>query len=451
MIEAQQQTVGLGRDSRYFGLTKIYWQDVRSQVMAVNPGVAACIEQISPGADLYFYKAQHPFGFNIVEHGYYQLCDPAGNSISILDPQVPDELRDDLSFNLHSNPLSLILSGSTELYLEMRNQIVPFSLTKQGALISAWRASNPETSQHPPFLWNISAGARSLFTLPSISENVSHRRLAKAMGLRNSKPTGLMDQWSWFKDMAHTEVLSSPWSCEMLIFPKRWSERIVSDAAFRPLYDYILRQNWVGSEHMRHVFLWDCMFSLIIEQNNLYAAPPIVDTVKHLFSIAVGSRPGFTPAVDDLAGPVAAIQKAYVEHYRLDYAPIMMCPGFFVADDAKPIYYSFNYPTTPFLSQKKSSKSNTIQDLNETERLLKIMRKEILSGSYRMDNIALYDAAQNVQFDFLHANQRAAANMCSSVLPELDNRFAPDAYNGLAFPANSCFWQGAACLSKSSG
>jgi hypothetical protein len=450
MIKAQQtQPVSSqDQDARFFGHEKVYWQDVRTQVHKVNPDLAACIDAVSPDQSLYFYRTRHPFGFNLVRHGYYQLRHPQGETVSIVDPRVPAQLAHDLSFNLHSNPLSLILSGSVELYLEMRKQVVPFALSKQGALISSWRASNPETSQHPPFLWNVSSGARSLFMLPSISENISHKRLCKRLGMHHSKPSGFMDQHALFKAMSESEEGLSPWSCEMLVFTRAWSERLVSDPAFSPLYDYILKANWVHSEHMRHLFIWDCMFSLIMEENNLAPMPTTVDTVKHLFSLAVGARPGFTPAMDDEVGPVHAIQSAYKAHYRLDYAPIMMCPGFFDRTHNDPIYYSFNYPTTPFVSQKKNAKSNTICELNEAEHLMGVMVKEILSGRYRMENIALYDAAKEVKTHFFHANQRAGAKMCSSVLPKLDPRFNPNRHPGLAFPSNSGFWQGAACLTS---
>ena len=52
----------------------------------------------------------------------------------------------------------------------------------------------------------------------------------------------------------------------------------------------------------------------------------LVNTVKHLISIGVGTTLGFSPACDSQNAPVSGLAKVYEKDYGIKYIPTIFFP-----------------------------------------------------------------------------------------------------------------------------
>ncbi len=156
---------------------KVYWQDVRTQVKAKNPELAAVIDEVNPGESHPLYQVSYPFGAEVLKEGILFIPNKDGDLVPLTDPQISDELRRDLDYNLNSNPICFVLKNATELFIKIDDLLVTaFGLVSEGRLFGLSRVISSKKSEQPVFTWDMTAGARSLFMLPKISEKGRHSK-----------------------------------------------------------------------------------------------------------------------------------------------------------------------------------------------------------------------------------------------------------------------------------
>ncbi|MBL4647982.1 MAG: hypothetical protein JKY13_03380 [Gammaproteobacteria bacterium] len=434
-------------------LVEKQWRDVRRSLKKVSPQLTTIIDELDVNDNYTLFVATYPFGSEILQEG--KLCVPnqQGKIVSLNDGSISADIQQKLGYNLGSNPVSVILKKSLEVFMIFENYTVPmYGLLPSGEIFGTARVLSPGFSQQPAFLWNMTAGSRALFMLPKISKQSSHHRLVKQFNLKTLPPKNLVDHWDTFKAIMHHESCVDIWQVEVIYFPAIWFEQL-DDEAWIKFKSYLLQAARKSSEYWRHQFVWELIFSIIKKRKNIKPDPHIEDTVKHLIAMSTGSVCGFIPAVDDVAAPISELQRIYLDVYRLEnYAPIIMHPGFFsLYHESAPIYYSLQYASSLKFSPKNSQRQTVINDLYQTASLLNKYIQEIKEGELNIDQTPLDDVSDKAIFDFFHSDETQYPNIYSSKnIPEEDCRFL----NGFSeknnqFPHRSSFVRGCVRIKQS--
>lgn len=204
-------------------LEELPWKAVRNDIAKKNDELANIIDEINPSSEYTLFKACYPFGSEILKDGYFFIPNAKGSLVPLNSADIPAPIQDKLNYNLYSNPVSLILNNTAELFIILKNTTIPFyGLISPERIFGTWRILNPKISQHPNFIWNMVAGARSIFMLPKISETAGYNRLRRAFHLHSEKPKTLLEHWKIFREIANHPDFGEIWSTEMLFFSKKW-------------------------------------------------------------------------------------------------------------------------------------------------------------------------------------------------------------------------------------
>ena len=427
-------------------IEKIVWSDIRTKVAELNPELAAIVDRLDPPYPL--FKASFPFGAEFIKQGKLYLPNEHGEFVPLSDSTISRELKEELSYNIGSNPVSMVLGESAEIFLSADESTLPFSLgfLRPGRFFSTSRVLSPKRSHQPAFLWNITAGARNLIMLPKISAAVGYKRLRKAFQLQVDKPKGLFEHWALFKEIVNHKDFQQPWAMQILFFSKEWFEHL-NDKAWHEFHRYLLQAAWDGTEFWRNRFIWDLVLSYIQRIQNINPNPYIADTVKHVLSIAVGAIPGMAPAIDNAFAPIAGLQQVFKDIYNLDnYLPIILQPTFLsLYEPCQPVYYSLQYPTTLEFSVKSSENTSALSDLYDVRWLMEKYLYGLRSGNMNIAHTPLADMPSLVRFDYFHSDNDGRYRDIQSTLniPTEDETFAViEGMESAAFPAQSSFVRG---------
>lgn len=425
-------------------IEKVYWEDIRGEFEQVNSELCHIIDQISPAKDLFLFKVRYRFGDEIIKKGRLHLpCN--GELLPIDDNKISSEIRNLLDYNLGTNPVSMLLKNSAEIFMQIEQRTIPlYGLITAGKIFSTSRILSHGVSYSPPFLWDMTAGARSIFMLPKIADKVGQERINRELNLQVLPPTQILDHWNVFRAIANNENTKNPWFMETLFFTKKWFEHI-DDEKWKDFRFYLLQVAWDGSEFWRNQFVWDLVFSIVQKNSNLRPNPYIADTTKHLLAMGVGAVPGFAPAINDMAGPCEQLQQVYTDLYCIkDYQPIIMhTHSLDIYRATRPIYYSLEYPSTMEFSPKSKKVSNKITDLREIKHLLDKYNAEIKKGFLNVHGTPFQELFDKAQYDYFHANVGYEGIRSSEEMPQDDECLKPIVgANGKLFPLNSSFVRG---------
>lgn len=432
------------------------WSEVRDKVRKVNPQIADIIDEISPDDSFTLIQAKYPYGSEIIKNGEFFLPSQHGALIPFLSNAVDNSLKEKLNYVKGTNPMMLVLNNSMELFIPLEDRIVPFSLAGPGDILGVWGFI--ENFKHnflfytPIPLWGLTAGARSVFMLPKIGELSAFYKVKKQLALKHDMPKTLLQHWRLFKEIANNPEFKQEWNIELLFFSNKWIE-ISRDPIWHRFKSYIFEKSWGGSEFWRNQFCWDLTFTHIQTKRHMKPCPYAADIANHLLSMSVGAVPGFRPFLNNQAMPVDGIKNIFEEIYGIRYSPIIIGPENFSVfnNDQRPIYYSFNYPTSMRLSPKASQRSSTVTDLYGIRLLIERYLEEILNSNLRIDGTALYEMAKLAKFEFCHNTSDEINKMtCPNEIMSNDISFkeANLQCQTTELPKNAPFLNGAIQISK---
>ncbi len=380
-------------------IKSVSWKDIRAEVRTKNLEIAAIIDEIDPDDSFKLYVGTYSYGEYIVKDGVF-VFPPIIESTSL------NELKSELGYNYAANPVSLILQNTLEIFYIINQCSIPFlyGLVAPGSIMSTWKVISDPEAHTPAFLWDVVSGARSLFMLSKISDTAGNKRLKKHFNLlTTNKPKTFLSQWEIFREILAHESINKKWETKILFFGKKWFEKI-NNARFKELHLYLLKKAWRGSNYFRNQFIWDLIYSIIQERKNIKAEAYIINTVKHLITVAIGMSPGFVPAIDDYAGPITLLQDIYRDIYQLKtYEPIFMHLHNFKLTDDRSIYYSLEYPTTPNFSVRSTEETSKIQDLINIKSIMAKFLDEIKKGDLNIYHTSIFELVNNVSFDYFHS------------------------------------------------
>ncbi len=396
----------------------VTWPQIRNEVAEIKPDFAKAVDALSINDEHYFVKCTYPFASKVLNKAMLMI--PAGVDgalIPLNDPGVDARIKDALSYNLNSNPVSMILKNSFELYLPLADRTIPLNgLMGPGTIFGTFRVLNSSGSFQPKFIWDMTAGARSMFMLPRISESTRHMKIKKYFDLRAEKPTTAMSHWQVFKELSRHPEFPQSWDAEILFFSKKWFDHL-DDKEWVNFYYQFYRSIWSGTEFLRNQPIWSLIHSLILQHYEGRPSAYVCDTVKYLIHVGIGAQPGFAPARNNSAGPIEGLQKVYKEEYEIrNYLPIIMCPERFRMNKAgtPPVYYSLQFPTAIEFGKSTRARTSLISDLHDIRSLLIRYSSEILSNQYQTDGTPIHEMFGLVEFDYFHNNVDLHSGMRSS-------------------------------------
>jgi hypothetical protein len=158
------------------------WDKNENAIKRVNPDLFDIVNGWQPSKSSSFIKVTYQYGDIVLKDGLLHLPDKNGQLYPITHPNIPNSLRERLSYS--SFPLGVITTGGNEVYLETENRVVSLAFFNPGVILRLWETLDPSTSHFPKKIWNVYAGARSLISLPMISEASGYNKLKKIYGIK---------------------------------------------------------------------------------------------------------------------------------------------------------------------------------------------------------------------------------------------------------------------------
>lgn len=334
------------------------WSHVRDKVYAVNAAFATLIDALDPGKKFLLSVERYPYGMLI-----------PSNTMS-----------------------ALILKNNIELFFEQSHSTLPYALYSPGKLFGFER----DEPQHSSLI-SMSAGARSVFMLPTIGDASFHQHLQRAYNLKSPAPTILQDHWRVFSEIAAHPRSGCDWETEVLYFSDIWLDKLRRDKAWGELARFVYEQSRLMQAQQRNQLFYEILLARVQRKRNLRPNAYLADTAKHLLNIALGHAPAFSPALDESNAPIKTLQRAFVEDYGVKYCPTIMQPAYF---SGGPLYYSLQYPTALVSSPKVRVSSSTLMEMRELKHIV-----STVFGELRLDQsvAGLAEVASRVKFDFFHS------------------------------------------------
>jgi len=260
-------------------------------------------------------------------------------------------------------------------------------------------------------------------------------------------PKNYSEQWKVFVEIANSKDFGTPWYSEMLFFPDIWFETATKDPAWKNLYDYLLKEAWRDSTYWRHKntfeLIWENFIHHVMDKNvkpNLY----IAYMVKQLILIGSGVLPCLTVATDDTAAPISALQKIYLNDYKLkDYLPIFMCSHCFSFTQTYPAYYSLQYPNLLETIPINQNVPSVLSSMPEIQTLIQAFRNRI-AKNHIIEHTPIDSFCNHVALDYFHYREEKHNHIRSTEnLPKEDVRFSSCKTNNNAiFPSASSIISG---------
>jgi len=417
---------------------EVCWEDVRDKVRTVNPELAAIIDRISPDKSHKLLKATYKFGDLIVNNGVLQIrhddkIHPITSSV------FSQKLKENLLFS--RIPLALPLNKTSEVFVAENERIIPLIVFKPGMMFGTFETTDFVFGLRSNPVWNVSAGSRSIFSLPKLSDSACLNRLQALFSIsKNNKVQSLADHWELFRAMANNENFTQKWESEVIFFTKKWFQQQKSDPKWNEFILYMCGQSWKQSRLFlsKDEFAIDWQnFIRTLTSRRLQPTPYMVDTLRHLFLISIGEAPAFKPVGDsNLSAPIEGLQKAIREVYELKkYAPILMHAVTHDKHDDSNLYYSLAYPT--LLEGSPDSKTNSSTIMLDTRNLKLII--DTLFGNKEISESIL----SNRNFDYFHIEEDMYKEVRSSkFIQKEDPNFSLDSFKDLEFCSTSPFWRG---------
>ncbi len=425
-------------------VVSLSWQEVRDDVQKTNKKLFDIIEKISPDKNLPLYKLTYAYGDKIVNKGIFQL------------PAYLNEMHQPLPYDLKycAIPLCLLLNKDSEVFLESPSRIIPLQYLYPGQFFGLFEALSPYPYHpyDPKPVWSVSAGARSVFMLPKITDGVKHQRIKRELHINASPPKNLSDHWKVFSEIAnHPTFNDQQWFSDILVFPRIWLEKNDNDIGWLQFRNYLLELAWMEAQVLREKstlgFLWESISTEIA--SGFKTKPYFLDTLQHLVFISLSARPGFRCIFQETSAcPSPIIENVYNNIYDLgDYAPMIMGTGRLNTMPAHtPIYYSFNYPTLLHSAVEINKPRRIITGMREVKRLIDAMNRKI-----NYHQTAVTKILQDIEYTLYHHEKDPYEEIELSkniILSDQAISAAMIRYQGKEFSAASHFFRGCVSISK---
>jgi hypothetical protein len=423
-------------------IEEVTWDTVRNIFKCTNPEFYQIIEQLSPSKTLTFIKLTYDFGDLILKEGILKLPEKKHQKNS-----SETDRRFKLQLDYSSIPLLFLMDKSCEIFILENDRVIPLKIFEAGKLFGTFEIINYlfGKSYVPP--WYATAGNRSIFMLPKISEKGRLQNLnAHFKLMSNTQAFSLQDHWYLFKQIAQAPNFIEPWSLSLLAFPQHWFSFYKKDPAWYEFYSHLFKEAWSQSQQLRLkdelAIHWQLTLKAMA-QRRIQPNPYLTHTLQHLLLIAQKQAPSFSLTENSNLAPIQGLQEAFLEIYGLKkHYPNLMSIQIDNFEKQKIAYYSLAFPT--LMTGSLYSKCNTstlMQDL----KILKLSLETLL-----MDDSFSQKFLNNTQFGFYHVDKDKQEEILPSTdIITLDQSLQKSIPSLEAFCATSTFWRGCITLASS--
>jgi hypothetical protein len=387
-------------------MEELTWKDARKYVQKVEPNLANVIDQFDPDSSYKLYLVRYPYGRMVFKKAILNLPNKDGELVALNHPTISSHIREQLSYRVI--PMGLLLEKSLEMHAELDERVIPLMMISPGKLFGAWEILDPVNSYFVKLSWNISSGARTVFTLPKITDKTGYQRLAKEFDIKNIHiAKDLSDHWHLFRALAKSSHFPETWESKVLFFGKKWFEEIHKKNANLVLKNYLYETAWQQSSFWRFFvtlnLVWQ-QFSSLLKLSYIKCGSYPLETLKHIIMMGIGALPALT-AYDpkEMTCPINALQKILIDFYEINYNPTIIIPSH-VNYEEKGIYYyySINAPTLIESVPKTREVSNVMQTTREIKKILECFQEETIKGNLYLENTPLYKMLNTIIFNFFH-------------------------------------------------
>ena len=387
------------------------WPDIREAISQVNQDFAEHVDALNPGKDFQLLCARYYYGEPILENGVLQI--PSKHGLKPLSESGLDaKLIDSLSYS--HIPMGLALNNSVELFLDTESNPLPFSLISAGKIFALWTVLDTQASAHDGPIWNMTAGARSLFLLPKISNVHKFRRLAKEFNLSSSAPKEHADHFYIFKELSNRVPLEKRWYTDIVFFTHDW---LAANTTASKLFSLYLHERvFHSTAHLRNDIVFKHVLSCAIRDAFQKPSPFVVDTIEHLIAIGNGFYPGFNFVDQEYAGPLEMLEDTFSELYDMPYAPTFMCPTYFNQQTKKTCYYSLQKPTLVSFSPKSNQSHTGLDTLKELQHIMAKIKPRIANNTRLPRGGPILNWANTTVYDYYHANMPLEQNSADHMI-----------------------------------
>ncbi|OGT06627.1 MAG: hypothetical protein A2103_04455 [Gammaproteobacteria bacterium GWF2_41_13] len=429
-------------------LTELCWADIRQAVKTVNPELFEVLEIIEPKSNEKLIKVTYPFASSITNDGDFYLPNLSGKLVPLALSDLSNNIKKSLDYI--PIPLGLLLNKGCEVFVHVNNKTTTLNILQPGKLFGLFEITDllSDISIRPP--WCVAAGAQSIFMLPKISDAIGHKKLKqKFSSLPTTPPLCFEDHAHLFELIDKNTPQSAPWHCEVLYFTRPWFESFKTKKRLAPFYHYLFKARHrqgihALSESAIHL-TWQNIL-LTLGKRNIKPRPYLLDTLRRLLHLIIGTVPGFVVADhSETFAPTKLVQTEYLNTYGLKkYLPTLMHPEKLLATPKiKTIYYSLACPLLQESIPDYKNPTPLIDDL----RTLKFMLDTIQEALYAK-RLTIPDISKNlyhVRLDYFHTNKDIYNEIQNAaILPSLDPTFENDKnlYKDRVFCSTSSFLNG---------
>lgn len=429
------------KDGKELNVTALSWLDATTEIKKLHPELSDIMKQLDfSSKEFIFYKASYAFGNKILSDHDNFIPMKNGDCISVNDPQLPNDLRESLSFdNSRENPLGMILSKTSELYDHRNNEIYSRNLLFPGHIFGIPRALDSYNINRSSILnSNLNAGGRSIFMLNKISDKKCNKKVSQFLGINNPNTELLEDHWQTFVEIAKSS--NSDWRCEILYFPRNFIKKL-------NLKEYASLSFHLHKIHSSYYDAWHGIGSLWRQQHDLMLKdkkinqynPHIINIVKDLLMLGANSFIGYKPVTDNSQFPFELIKNIYKNEYGLTSPILMEAAKFnFRNPYSQPVYISFSYQKSICNNILLSGKKTNMDALREVTYVNNIVKSNILKLFNKNNN--LFQLISMIKLSYYHNKISEVTEIMRSLeVLQDDDRFQCEEDD---FPGNSSFFNG---------
>lgn len=435
---------------------ELAWQEIKSEVKAVNPELFKIIEEINPKSNETFVKVGYPYGASITDNGDFYLPNQKGHLVPIQDADIDPKIK--RLFDYTFIPLGLLLNKASEIFVKLDGRVVSLNVLRPGDLFGLFEATDLLSGVFIKPVWCVSAGSRSIFMLPKISDMIGHKKLKKKYEMISATPPATFeDHGKTFKTIVSQSKAACQWQHQVLYFTRSWFDLSKPTDRFSKLYNYLFKKSHLQGIHSLNetaIHLTWQKIILWLGRRNLKPRPYLVDTLQRLIHIASSTLPGFAVADhSEIFAPTKLIQEEYIETYGLKkYLPtILYAEKMLGAPEIDTIYYSLAHPFLYEGVPSHKSPIPIIDDLRSMKFMIDTLQDALKSKKFSIPNISgnLYRA----QFNYFHTGKDVYNEIkTAEEFIKLDPRFENDKklYQKRETCTTSPFFNGFICIKVNS-
>jgi hypothetical protein len=380
----------------------VSWESVKQQVKKVAYDIYETIERLDLTTNHKIYKVRYPYGAMIVgKGGICNIPNKDGILVPLTDISISKKMKDDLGYSFNAIPMSLILSGQVELFVENDlKEIETFGVYKAGLMLALRGVLDYGRSYQAKNFWLMTSGSRTLFSLASIFDSASFHRLKKYFNLSIDKSSIKQDVWPLFAALANNKEFPITWHTEHLFFGKEWLKPPKNDG-WRAFRLALFERSWRLSAHGRNIDIVNHIWNLFKHDKKI--AEHIFQMIKYVVEASLGQALLYRPVDNsNIAGPFTDFTDILLNVYGLKkYAPIIMCAGNFDFHDKYQGYVSIQKPCKQIA---KNQYDNLIVVAREIRQMLMCFLDESARGIIKIDDTPFYDL-HAINFDFYHSDE----------------------------------------------